>query len=147
MLIEQSHAVKCPSAAYHLAGAKKVQQVLAAPGMVEKFMNAQHAALLRESFTGLYPLDASTEGLQAYQSGLTDPKRYVLKPQREGGGNNYYGEDVKNMLEKLSVKERSSFILMDLIKPPPLRNTMTRKETCVDADVISELGIYGVYVT
>ena len=35
---------------------------------------------------------------------------------------------------------------MDLIKPPPLRNTMMRRGKATDADVISELGIYGIYV-
>jgi hypothetical protein len=35
---------------------------------------------------------------------------------------------------------------MDLIKPPPLRNTMIRQGKAIDADVISELGIYGVFV-
>ncbi|RKP24273.1 glutathione synthase [Syncephalis pseudoplumigaleata] len=36
LMLEQSRAVKCPSVAYQLAGAKKVQQVLAAPGMLER---------------------------------------------------------------------------------------------------------------
>ena len=36
--VERSFAVKCPSIAYHLVGAKKVQQELAAPGQVEKFL-------------------------------------------------------------------------------------------------------------
>lgn len=109
-------------------------------------MNLDHSAMLRESFTGLYPLDGSAVGLEAYKNGICNPVRYVLKPQREGGGSNYYGKDVKLMLEKLSPQERNGFILMDLIKSPPLRNIMVRKETCIDANVISELGIYGIYI-
>ena len=35
---------------------------------------------------------------------------------------------------------------MDLIKPPPLRNSMVRRGKTTDADVISELGIYGIFV-
>lgn len=72
-------------------------------------MNVEHSRLLRLCFTGLYPLDSSKEGVAAYQSALADPSRYVLKPQREGGGNNYYGDDVKKMLEKMSLSERNGY--------------------------------------
>lgn len=35
-MLERSKAIKCPSAAVHLAGTKKVQQVLASPGKLER---------------------------------------------------------------------------------------------------------------
>jgi len=35
-MLERSKAIKCPSAAIHLAGTKKVQQVLASPGKLER---------------------------------------------------------------------------------------------------------------
>ena len=58
LLIERSRAVKCPSIAYHLAGTKKVQQVLAEPGVLEElFRDDGKAATLRQVFTGLYSLD------------------------------------------------------------------------------------------
>lgn len=38
-LIECSKAIKCPSIHYHLAGTKKVQQALATPGMLKRFIN------------------------------------------------------------------------------------------------------------
>ena len=57
-LAERSLAVKCPSLGYHLAGAKKVQQALAAPGAVERFIpDAATAKLLRSCFAGLWSLD------------------------------------------------------------------------------------------
>ena len=74
-------------------------------------MSSEHSRLLRLCFTGLYPLDSSKEGLEAYKSALETPEKYVLKPQREGGGNNYYGQDVKLMLEKMSVSERNGYFL------------------------------------
>ena len=36
LMLERSKAIKCPSAAVHLAGTKKVQQVLASPGKLER---------------------------------------------------------------------------------------------------------------
>jgi glutathione synthase len=49
--------LQCPNVAYHLAGSKKVQQALAAPGVVEKFVTGADAALIRSSFAGLWSLD------------------------------------------------------------------------------------------
>lgn len=40
LLIERSKAIKCPNISYHLAGAKKVQQVLANPGELEKYVHS-----------------------------------------------------------------------------------------------------------
>jgi glutathione synthase len=37
LLLEKSSAVKCPSISYHLAGAKKIQQELAKPGVLERY--------------------------------------------------------------------------------------------------------------
>ena len=76
---------------------------------------------------------------------IANPKRYVLKPQREGGGNNVYGDDIKPFLEKIrNSEERNAYILMDRIHPPVTTNYMVRPgggTTMVD--VISELGIFG----
>ena len=37
-MIERSLAIKSPSIQYHLAGTKKVQQALALPGILEKWV-------------------------------------------------------------------------------------------------------------
>ena len=70
----------------------------------------------------------------------------MLKPQREGGGNNVYGAKIPPYLQKLgddSTKYRGH-ILMELIEPPNLRNSIFRNGQVVSGDVIGELGIYGV---
>ena len=57
-MMERSRAIVCPSAAYHLAGTKKVQQVLAQPGVVEKYLSdTQEAARIRDTFANLYSMD------------------------------------------------------------------------------------------
>ena len=38
LLMERSKATVSPCASYHLAGTKKVQQALAAPGVLERYM-------------------------------------------------------------------------------------------------------------
>uniref|UniRef100_A0A0A9YXE9 Glutathione synthetase n=1 Tax=Lygus hesperus TaxID=30085 RepID=A0A0A9YXE9_LYGHE len=147
LLIERSTSVKCPSVQYHLAGTKKVQQVLALPGVLEKFFeDPSEAKAIRKLFTELYSLDLNEEGDKAYNLALQLPENYVLKPQREGGGNNIYGKEIPNFLQSLG-KERQAYILMGLISPRPTQNYLvSRASGDVPAleTVVSELGIYGV---
>lgn len=88
-------------------------------------------------------------GDQALNMALSNPTNYVLKPQREGGGNNIYGEDIKDFLANIKDSdERNAWILMDRINPPIQKNYMIRptlKEPLY-TDVVSELGIFGVVI-
>ena len=75
----------------------KVQQVLSVPGQLELFLSPTDCTLMRSVFAGLYSLDISDEGSggkegveAAKQLALSSTSSYVLKPQREGGGNNFY---------------------------------------------------------
>uniref|UniRef100_A0A8C5PRF4 Glutathione synthetase n=1 Tax=Leptobrachium leishanense TaxID=445787 RepID=A0A8C5PRF4_9ANUR len=150
LLMERSKAVKCPDVATQLVGTKKVQQELSRPRTLEKFLpdEPEAVARIRQTFTGLYTLDMGTEGDKTVEIALANPEQFVLKPQREGGGNNIYGEEIKQVLEKVKHGlERTSYILMDKIKPQPVKNCLlraagqTRLSQC-----ISELGVFGVYV-
>jgi hypothetical protein len=151
--VESSSAARCPTAAYQLAGSKKLQQQLAAPGEVERFVGAADGAALRQLFAGaaqggagaggrarqprcaarsaravtgqlckaaptsprpsppharplapgLWSLDdpAAPETAAVIAGALAHPERYVLKPQREGGGNNLYGAELVARLEEV----------------------------------------------
>ncbi len=55
--------------------------------------------------TLIYPLDESEEGTYAKKEALESPGKYVLKLQREGGGNNIYKEDIPDFLSKLDERE------------------------------------------
>lgn len=59
LLMERSLAVKCPDIGTHLAGTKKVQQVLARPGILERFFPEEPMVVeqIRATFAGLYTLD------------------------------------------------------------------------------------------
>jgi len=58
LMMERSQAIVCPNIAYHLAGTKKVQQVLALRGVVEKFIHdADAVARIRATFAEQYSLD------------------------------------------------------------------------------------------
>ena len=56
LLMEQSSACLCPSVAYQLAGAKKVQQDLAQGAVLRRFARSdQDVQLLQECFAGTAP--------------------------------------------------------------------------------------------
>jgi glutathione synthase len=115
--------------------------------VVERFAaSPEDAALLRVLFAGQWGLedlaDADTAAVVA--DALRHPERYVLKPQREGGGNNYYGEELR---EKLGGgRGLAAYILMQRILPPPQRAIMVRGGRAVEAETLSELGIYSTFV-
>ncbi|KAL9595773.1 MAG: hypothetical protein Q9219_006227 [cf. Caloplaca sp. 3 TL-2023] len=152
--LERSAAIKCPSILTHLAGSKKIQQELATPDSphLSHFLASTGSAnmidRIRNTFTAIYPLDDSPSGVTAV-SLATDTEKstnYVLKPQREGGGNNIYGTKIPAFLASLGDDRRKwrGHILMELIKPPPLRNTIFRNGQTQSGGVIGELGVYGV---
>lgn len=97
--------------------------------------------------TGLYPLDDSDIAREAIERCLNDPEEFVLKPQREGGGNNTYGASIPPLLSKLSLEERQAYILMDRIRPPPSESYMVRNGEVSKVPVVSELGVYGTWVS
>jgi len=146
--IERSKAVKCPNIAYHLSGTKKIQQMLAIPGNLERFIKDQEKVnFIRSSFTGLYAFDQSESSKKALARLAENPDDFVMKPQREGGGNNIYGKDIPPFLAKLSEKDKEGYILMDLIRPEVQDSTIVRDGKAEDFKVISELGIYGIYLS
>jgi len=151
--IERSNAIKCPTILTQLAGAKKVQQVLATPdssstpSILHRFIRADAEVVqqLENTFTNIFPLDDSSAGLEARKIAI-DPeqcKGYVLKPQREGGGNNIYRSAIPPFLKSLPETHWKSFILMEIISPPPVHNIILRNGNLEKGGVICELGVYG----
>ncbi|KAI1337944.1 glutathione synthase [Xylariaceae sp. FL0016] len=154
--LERSAAIKCPSVLTQVAGTKKVQQVLATPetpsnpSILGHYVSADAASVsnLTSTFTNIYPLDDSEAGLKARKI-ANDPelcKGYVLKPQREGGGNNIYRSAIPDFLKTVPEAHWPSYILMELITPPPVTNTILRNGKLEHGGVICELGIYGTCI-
>lgn len=146
LMMERSMAIKSPSIQYHLAGTKKVQQELANPGVLEKFFDdPEKVKQVRSIFTGLYSMDKGSDGDAAFDMAMKEPARFVVKPQREGGGNNVYGEDIRPFLETIrDSEERNAYILMEMICPPISTNYMVRPGQDVrKVECVSELGIFG----
>ncbi|TNM86308.1 hypothetical protein fugu_006538 [Takifugu bimaculatus] len=150
LLMERSLAVKCPDIGTHLAGTKKVQQVLSQPGVLEKFFPEQPQVVeqIRSTFAGLYTLDMGPEGDKTIEMALQTPGLFVLKPQREGGGNNLYGAELQQVLQEVKgSEERMAYILMDKIHPTPVQNILLKRDAPLKISTcLCELGVFGTYV-
>jgi len=85
----------------------------------------------------------------------------VLKPQLEGGGGNYFGQQIVDKLRQFSPEERAAHILMQKITPLVVKvkhshlhifvltfdifqNCLIRAfQPALVENVVSELGVYG----
>jgi len=144
--LEKSRAIKSPSILSHLTGFKKVQQALTAPGILERWLNPDEAEKLSRTFAPMFPLDDSPSGQHAKKLAL-DPEtasNYVLKPSLEGGGHNVYGNEMAEFLQQTPEELWKSYVLMEKISPPLLKNFMMSSRGLYEGPVISELGIFGV---
>ncbi|KAI0292396.1 glutathione synthase [Russula brevipes] len=116
-LLESSRAAQCPSLALQLAGAKKVQEVLTRPGVLERFLAPEEgAAAVRDSWVRMWALDV--DGGAGAEEAVRRAHELVLKPQREGGGNNVYRGNIPPFVARLPQHERAAWIAMELIHPP-----------------------------
>ena len=64
-------------------------------------------------------------------------------------GNNYYGEEVKTLLQGIGhTSEREAYILMDRINPPTQLGfiLLSGAVSVEPLPLISELGVFGVFV-
>ena len=148
--LERSCAIKCPSILLHLSGSKKIQQVLTSippsPSHLTALLPTTSPNVLdslRSTFANQYSM-TSAEGIKL----ATDPTtalNHVLKPQREGGGNNIYRHNIPTFLKSIQEKDWKSYILMELIRPPTAaKNTVLRSDgNVVSGNVVSELGVFG----
>ncbi|EMR08531.1 glutathione synthetase [Pneumocystis murina B123] len=144
LLIEESRAIKCPTVITQLAGCKKVQQILCKKNIINKFLPENISKSLKETFVSIYALNRDLSGQEAYRLLMNNPQNYILKPQREGGGNNIYGLNIPTFLKTIPESQREQYILMEMIHPLLQTNTIIQNNELHHTNVINELGIYGV---
>lgn len=148
LLIERSRAIKSPNIQLHLVGAKRIQQALCEENVLERFItDKKMAEMIRATFVDQFSfnknnIDSLTEIM------LKNCHDFVLKPQREGGGNNIYKEDIKKFVQTLNDKnDLMGYILMKLVKPSINLNYIVKANTKVEKKkLISEIGIFGVLI-
>ncbi|MBW0462859.1 hypothetical protein O181_002574 [Austropuccinia psidii MF-1] len=152
--LERSRAINCPNLSTQLVGCKKFQQVITEQDFLEKYHKVITKGIsqtlwneVRSTWAKIYSLE-SNEGFNL----ASDPSHassFVLKPQREGGGNNIYGQEIPRFVSNLEEEKRAGYILMSLIQTLNksqnyLIQSKDSSEAILPREVISELGIFGV---
>ncbi|MEM8721361.1 MAG: glutathione synthase [Cyanobacteria bacterium P01_G01_bin.39] len=149
-LISSSTTVSVPDLPTHLAGTKKIQQVLTDSRSLKLFLNEQDIALVRKVFARIYSLNESIEfegkTMLAQEAAIAKPEQFVLKPQREGGGFNLYNEDIRNCLTDISAEESNAYILMERLYPPVSPAYGMRNSEIWQGEVVHEIGQFGILI-
>uniref|UniRef100_A0A914H9C9 Glutathione synthetase n=1 Tax=Globodera rostochiensis TaxID=31243 RepID=A0A914H9C9_GLORO len=161
--IERSTAIKAPSLAAALAHTKKVQQVLAKPGMVERFFpNPEEAPLIeaiRKTYANLWTIeeDDNNEYPQIIEEVKKDPHKFVLKKieyaqyQNRNLARIYFEQEILKSMTNFTPIERSAYILMEKLQPTIVKNHIVKTmfdenmnvPPSIFEDVTPELGIFG----
>ncbi len=143
-MLEASTAVLVPEASMQLAGTKKIQQVLADYSILSEFVPESVADQLKAYFAMMFGLEEEVEGRPAREFLAENAEQYVLKPQREGGGNNIYGAEIKDFLTSLPTSEDRAWIAMKRIEAETAESLLVVQEQAQSRQSISELGIFGL---
>lgn len=153
LLIERSKAIKCPSIQYQLAGLKRFQTLLCQRPTLDRFLitTPEIGDKIFNSFVQFWNLD-NCDVEEMRRQVVAKPGRFVLKPNLEGGGNNYFGGEIESKLASVvERKEHSAYFLMEFIEQQPVANfiipsslneTELNKE-CRFTMVKPELGVFG----
>lgn len=147
--IEISSAIKCPDIFCHLVGMKKFQEALANPKYLDKFVHSKrHSSIIKNTAVKFYPLNNAKNIRTATQLVANNPRGFVLKPQREGGGNNLFGTSALDFISnQKNLQLLSGYTLMDMINPIESVNYLVSGSTVQRVPCVSELGVYGIWLS
>ncbi|KAH0487391.1 MAG: hypothetical protein KVP17_002383 [Porospora cf. gigantea B] len=154
--IERSRAFKCPSVPQQLTGSKSVQSLLAQDDILRALGMVGEIAIVTQSDDAVHRIMAVT-ALQAdptlnssiVEKALAFPENFVLKPCKEGGGNNLFGEDIPPMLVEIlkNSSEGSDWVLMERVEASAETTVLVEiragQPLYYGQPVQNEIGMYG----
>lgn len=147
--IEQSHAIKCPTVRSQLAGCKIVQEYLTRENVVEKYIDDKTlSANIRSTFASMFTFDNNQTRKQNIDLLREKPHEFVLKPNREGGGNNKYDDEIVNLITN-EEDHLPYYVGMEKIFPPKCTTCLIKPngKHVLHVECINEIGIFGTMVT
>jgi glutathione synthetase len=143
-MIEQSETISIPSIPTQLANTKKIQQILSQRKELERFAPSGDVEVLLRTQVVMSAVDAPLEfegkSGSARDLALENPERWVLKPFREGGGNNHFGEDLVQLLKTLTPEQAQAYILMEVIEQESFLGISLMENTIVESPCVTEMG-------
>ncbi|CAF0935091.1 unnamed protein product [Adineta ricciae] len=150
IMLESSCAVKCPSLRYHLAGMKCFQLALTEESFLKEVFNEEQEFIddVTDITEEMFTIEQAMNDPVVQQRILEHPECFYLKQSREGGGNVYCGEMLKERLNEIVEKNDSKrYFLMSRISPPIRPSLICSKGSIIERQINSELGIFGSLIT
>ncbi len=149
-LIEKSSAISVPAVTTQLANMKGIQQLLTQSEIIAQHLDREEIAVIEPTFVGFgAPFESiswrGSQGL-AKDFAISNPDDWVLKPYREGGANNYFGQSLVDKLSSMTKEESKAFVLMEMIHQPSFDSVSLSHFEAKRVKAVTELGIYGVSV-
>eukprot|EP00658_Telonema_sp_P-2_P006982 TRINITY_DN12610_c0_g1_i4.p1 TRINITY_DN12610_c0_g1~~TRINITY_DN12610_c0_g1_i4.p1 ORF type:complete len:609 (+),score=112.64 TRINITY_DN12610_c0_g1_i4:376-2202(+) len=147
-IIEMSCAVKAPTIPMQLAGCKLIQQVLSSPTELRRFISEEEVQQVCSVFARQFnPAADDQVSRDARSEARVDPDRWVMKPQREGGGHCVFGEALAQLLAHSSETELAGWVLMERMRGACVESATLANgtaELCHQA--IGEIGVFSSMV-
>jgi len=142
-IIEMSRAVKCPNIDSQMINFKIFQVYLAKDHVLENFIPEEaKRKQFQKNFAQFWDFEDYTKIPEILAMVESNPSLYVLKPQREGGANNYFDHEIVDMIKNLSPEEISTYLLMEKIDSSPHIGYFVRNKQMNIMPCTSELGVF-----
>ena len=143
---ELSKSIKCPDAAQQLVNMKYFQYVI-------NFESTwTHFGYSKEDFDSCRKMFCDIKTIHDFKDGKKEIFEYiqskggldsfVLKPQREGGANNFFGEDIRKQIDSLTIEQLEAFILMEKIVPRVYTNIHCAWDQVRVRETADEFGVF-----
>eukprot|EP01017_Pseudomicrothorax_dubius_P039715 TRINITY_DN6125_c0_g1_i5.p1 TRINITY_DN6125_c0_g1~~TRINITY_DN6125_c0_g1_i5.p1 ORF type:complete len:616 (-),score=101.01 TRINITY_DN6125_c0_g1_i5:10-1857(-) len=149
-LIESSRAFKLPCVEFQLLNLKYFQLVLSKEKELRRFVEEEDdIRRLQETFALFWSFESEEETKEIYEIVKKNPRGFVLKPQREGGGNNVYDKaalkQIEDAIQNGTTESLKEYILMKRIESNPrLSVGLARGEVSVFKS-ISEISLFSAF--
>ena len=152
-LIELSTAIKVPDINTFLTTFKIFQYELSKPKILMRYC---HTELIINDiirfFGGIFSIrDMPTEEIKELLNKVkNEPDKYILKPMKEGGGNNITGEKLKEIIPEEGAEISDlikNSVIVDKIESYEHEGLVIRDEKLMIQNSISEYSIYGIILT
>ena len=130
-----------------LINQKRMQTELSKPEVLKRFLTEEEVTEIHKVFVKEWDFDNISE--EDYQKLLTmvkeKPQDYLIKPNAEGGGNNFFGIDALNKLLSLTKEEAKVFILMEKIYSKGTPNVILDGVGYTENVFVYEISRYGSF--
>ena len=152
-LIELSTAIKVPDINTFLTTFKIFQYELSKPQILMHYIQNELIIndILRFFGNIYYIRDMSAENITDLFNKIKDnPDKYILKPMREGGGNNITGEKLKELIvaNETNISDLiKNSVIVDKIDSYTHESLVIRDEKIKMQNSISEYSAYGIILT